>query len=41
MTLKEIQLYPQITFEIFDKEALIESVNYFNSICDELEIKYC
>lgn len=39
-TLKEIQLYPQITFEIFDKTALFESVSYFNDLCDELEIKY-
>lgn len=37
-TLKELQLYPTITFEIFDKEDLFESVEYFNSLCDELEI---
>ncbi len=40
LTLKEIQLYPSITFEIFDKDALYESVNYFNSLCDEVGIKY-
>lgn len=39
-TLKEIQLYPTITFEIFDKKALYESVNYFNDLCDELNIEY-
>lgn len=40
-TLKELQLYPTITFEIFDKEELIESVEYFNSLCDEVGIEYC
>lgn len=40
-TLKELQLYPSITFEIFNKEDLVESVNYFNSLCDELDIPYC
>lgn len=39
--LKEIQIYPQITFEIFDKAALEESVQYFNELCDELGIEYC
>jgi len=41
LTLKELQLYPQITFEIFDKEDLYESVEYFNSLCEELNIEYC
>ena len=27
-------------FEIFDKKALFESVNYFNSLCDEVGIAY-
>jgi len=40
-TLKEIRLYPTITFEIFDYDELKESVEYFNSICDELKIQYC
>ena len=41
LTLKEMQLYPSITFEIFDKEDLLESIEYFNSLCDELGIEYC
>ena len=40
LTLKEMHLYPKITFEIFDKDALYESIKYFNSLCDELEIPY-
>ena len=40
-TLKELQLYPTITFEIFDYEELTESVKYFNNLCDELGIEYC
>ena len=40
LTLKELQLYPQITFEIFEKEDLLESVEYFNNLCQELDIKY-
>ena len=40
-TLKEMHIYPSVTFEIFDKDALYESVNYFNSLCDEIGIKYC
>ncbi len=40
-TLKELELYPKIVFEIFNKEELIESVEYFNSLCDELGIEYC
>ena len=39
--LKEIELYPTVTFEIFNKEDLFESVKYFNLLCDELEIEYC
>jgi len=41
ITLKELQLFPTITFEIFDLEDLKESVQYFNNLCDELEISYC
>ena len=41
ITLKELHLYPTITFEIFDKEELIESVEYFNSLCDEIGLEYC
>jgi sugar phosphate isomerase/epimerase len=41
LTLKEMHLYPQITFEIFDKEDLLESVEYFNSLCQELNIEHC
>ncbi len=40
LTLKELKLYPTITFEIFDKQELFESVEYFNGLCDELEIEY-
>ena len=40
-TLKELRLFPTITFEIFDRDELFESVEYFNSLCDELEIPYC
>lgn len=39
LTLKEMQLYPQITFEIFEKEDLFESVEYFNNLCSKLNIK--
>lgn len=39
LTLKEMQLFPQITFEIFDKEQVVESVQYFDSICEK--IGYC
>ena len=40
-TLKEMQLYPSITFEIFDKEDLLESIAHFNLLCEELGIEYC
>ncbi|MBQ8475496.1 sugar phosphate isomerase/epimerase [bacterium] len=40
-TLRDMQLYPTITFEIFDYEELVESVKYFNGLCDELGIEYC
>ncbi len=40
-TLKDLELYPKIVFEIFDKEDLVESVEYFNSLCDEIGIEYC
>ncbi len=40
-TLKQMQLYPTITFEIFDYDELKESVKYFNDLCNELEIEYC
>ena len=39
-TLKEMELYPSVTFEIFDKEDLLESVEYFDSMCDEIGIEY-
>lgn len=31
-----MQLSPQITFEIFDKDELFESVKYFDDIADKL-----
>ena len=40
LTLKEMQLYPQITFEIFKKEDLLESVEHFNALCEKLEIPF-
>ena len=39
--LKELQVYPSITFEIFNYDELVESVKYFNDLCDELNIEYC
>ena len=33
-TLNEMQLNPQITFEIFDKDALFESVKYFDEVVE-------
>jgi len=36
LTLKELRLNPQITFEIFDKEALFESVKYFDQMCEKV-----
>ena len=41
LTLKELRLFPTITFEIFDKDDLFESVEHFNSLCEELDIEYC
>lgn len=35
-TLKEMHIYPSITFEIFNKEELIESNNYLDKICSQL-----
>ena len=35
ITLKEMQLYPTITFEIFDYDELVESIDYFDSLCKE------
>lgn len=35
-TLKNIQLFPQITFEIFNREDLFESVEYFREIEKEI-----
>lgn len=35
LDLKKIEVYPQITFEIFDKEDLYESVEYFNKLQQE------
>ena len=40
-TLYELKLNPTITFEIFDYESLKESLNYFNSLCDEIGLNYC
>ena len=40
LTLKELQLSPTITFEIFNYDDLIESIKYFNSLCEELDIEY-
>ncbi len=40
-TLKQLQIYPSVTFEIFDYDELKESVKYFNDLCDELKIEYC
>ena len=36
-TLKDLRLYPSVTFEIFDKDALAESVQYLDEILDELK----
>ena len=41
LKLKEMYLYPTITFEIFNEEDLYESVEHFNSLCEELDIEYC
>lgn len=38
-TLKEIRLFPQITFEIFNKEDLFESVEYFRELEKEIYTK--
>lgn len=35
-TLKMMNLYPQITFEIFDREDLYESVEYFKEVYKEV-----
>jgi sugar phosphate isomerase/epimerase len=35
-TLKTMQLYPQITFEIFNREELYESVEYFRELYKEV-----
>lgn len=32
-----MQIYPQITFEIFDKEELIESIQYLEELQNEIE----
>ena len=37
LSLKEMQIYPQITFEIFDKEELIESIQYLEELQNEIE----
>ena len=37
LTLKEMQIYPSITFEIFDKDELIESVEYLNELQKEID----
>lgn len=36
LLLKEFQLYPQITFEIFNKDDLYESVEYLNELQKEI-----
>jgi len=33
-TIREMYLNPSVTFEIFDKDALIESVEFFNSVIE-------
>ena len=35
-TLKDMCLLPQITFEIFDKDALFESVKYFDEVVERV-----
>lgn len=35
-TLKDMQLFPQIAFEIFDKDALFESIEYYREIEKEV-----
>ena len=40
-TLKELHLYPTITFEIFEKDDLYESIDYFSQLCQELDIEHC
>lgn len=37
LSLKEMEIYPQITFEIFDKEDLYESVQYLEELQKETE----
>lgn len=37
LSLKELHLYPQITFEIFNREDLLESVEYLNHLQEEIE----
>lgn len=37
LLLKEFQLYPQITFEIFNKEDLLESVQYLDELQNEVD----
>lgn len=37
LLLKEFQLYPQITFEIFNKEDLLESVKYLDELQQKLD----
>lgn len=39
ITLKEMQLYPTITFEIFDYDELVESIDYFDSLCEEIGLE--
>lgn len=36
LELKNMQLYPEITFEIFNREDLFESVEYFRKVYDEV-----
>ncbi|MCD8024608.1 MAG: sugar phosphate isomerase/epimerase [Candidatus Gastranaerophilales bacterium] len=37
LALKEMQIYPQITFEIFEREALFESVKYLEELQKEID----
>ncbi len=37
LELKKMQIYPQITFEIFDKNELFESIEYLNALQKEVD----
>ena len=40
LCLKEMQIYPTVTFEIFDLEELKDSIEYFNKTADEIGLQY-